>query len=90
MFTERLQILLGPDQRRRREAEVSRRSVSVARLVREAIAASYGGMSTDARVGAVGEIARLEDRFLSPEELGRLAEREHAETLERLLEAARP
>ncbi len=76
MFSERLQILVTPEQRRRLEAEARRRETSVASLVRDAVDARYATATRDERLAAAGEIAQLEGRFLKPAELNRLVEAE--------------
>lgn len=89
MYSERLQILLTPEQRRRLELEAKRRDVSVASLVREALDARLGSVPADARLRAAEEIGRLAGRFLPPEELDRLAESERVEKLNRILDGSR-
>ncbi len=89
MYSERLQILLAPVQRKRLEAEARRRNVSVASLVREAIDARFGGVPPEERARAVEEIQRLAGRFLPPEALDRLAESERDEELDALLDNSR-
>lgn len=76
MFSELLQLLVTPEQRRRLEAEARRRDTSVASLVREAVDARYATATRDERLAAAGEIARLEGSFLEPSELNRLVEEE--------------
>lgn len=76
MFSQRLQILVTPEQRRRLEAEARRRDTSVASLVRDAVDARYASMTREERVAAVSDIAALEGRFLDPAELNRLVEAE--------------
>jgi hypothetical protein len=78
MFTERLQILVSREQRRRLEAEAERRGTSVAALVGEALDARFGAADPGARLRAVGAIAGMRGRFLPPEELERVLERERA------------
>jgi predicted transcriptional regulator len=69
MLSERLQILVSPEQRRRLEAEAKRLRSSVGALVREAIEERYGTTSAEDRLRAVEEIAALKGRFLSPDDL---------------------
>jgi hypothetical protein len=77
MFTQRLQVLISAEQRRRLEAEADRRAVSVASLIREAVDAKFGGVSRDERLRAVAAIkANRGGRYLSPEELSRIADEE--------------
>lgn len=76
MFNERLQILISPEQRRRLETEAARRGTSVAALVREALDARFGVIDPEARFRAVEAIAAMRGRFLPPEELERILERE--------------
>jgi predicted DNA-binding protein len=69
MLTERLQILISPDQRRRLEAEAERRGSSVASVVREAIDTRLAGPTREDRMKAVEEIAAMKGRYLSVEEM---------------------
>jgi predicted transcriptional regulator len=85
MLSERLQILVTPEQRRRLQSEARDRGASVGGLVREAIDARYGGFSREERIQAVEEMARAEGgRFVSPDELNRIVEEERDEEFERL------
>ena len=74
MFTERLQILVSPEQRKRLEAEAGRRGTSVAALIREAVDEYLGATPPDQRLRAVEGIGGMRGRFLSPDELERLVE----------------
>lgn len=76
MLTERLQILISPEQRCRLEAEAARRGTSVAALVREALDARFGTTDPGARLRAVEEISRMRGTFLPPEEHERVLELE--------------
>lgn len=69
MLTERLQVLISPDQRQRLEAEAERRGASVATLVREAIDASLQGPTRAERREAVATIKAMRGTYLSPEEI---------------------
>jgi hypothetical protein len=73
MFSERLQILVSKEQRRRLEEAAQLRNASVGSVVRDAVDAELGrGVSRQDRLGAVSAIAAMRDApFLSPEELGR-------------------
>ena len=85
MLTERLQILVTPEQRRRLQSEARERGASVGGLVREAIDARFGAFSRQARVEAVEEIAAMEGgRSIPPDELNRLFEGGRDEEFERL------
>ncbi len=85
MLSERLQVLITPEQRRRLQAEARARGASVGGLVREAIDARFGDFSREAKVEAVEQIARMEGgRFIPPDELNRIVEEERDEELERL------
>jgi predicted DNA-binding protein len=53
MYSERMQILLSPSQRRRLEAEAKRRGMSVAAVVREAIDARVETVPPDRRRAAM-------------------------------------
>jgi len=76
MFSERLQILVSPEQRRRMEAEAGRRGTSVAALIREAVDEYLGAIPPDRRIRAVEEIGGMRGGFLSPAQLERLVEEE--------------
>jgi hypothetical protein len=74
MFSERLQILLSPDQRRRWEAEAKRRGTSVASMIRDAVDRDLGAVDRPVRVGAVDAIRAMRGRFLTIDELERVIE----------------
>jgi hypothetical protein len=77
MFTERLQVLMSKEQRRRLEAEAKRRHSSVGALIREAIDARGAVATPDERSRAVAEIKSMRGgRFLSPGELERVVDDE--------------
>jgi hypothetical protein len=76
MFSERLQILLSPEQRRRWEAEAKRRGTSVASLIRDAVDRDLGSVDRPARIEAVDAIRALRGRFLTVDELDRVVEEE--------------
>lgn len=52
MLSERLQILLDPDRRRRLEEEAASRGTSVAALIREAIDLAFPSTGDDRRAAA--------------------------------------
>lgn len=82
MLNERLQILVTPDQRRRLQEEAKRRRSSVAALIREAIDARFGAVTRADRLRALEEIRAMKGgRFVPPDELDRLIEREHDDVL---------
>jgi hypothetical protein len=77
MITERVQILLTPQQRRRLEDEAKRQSRSIASLVREAIDARFSPIGREERVAAVVAISAMNGgRFLTPEQINRAIEEE--------------
>lgn len=77
MFSERLQVLMSKEQRRRLEAEAKRRHSSVGALIREAIDSRGGGATPEERSRAVAEIREMrEGRFLSPAKLERIIDQE--------------
>jgi hypothetical protein len=89
MFTERLQILVSKEQRRRLEREAKRRNSSVASVIRDAVDAELGGVSRQDRMQAVEAISRLHGvPFLPPEELARELDRFHQEEIDRGLPGA--
>jgi hypothetical protein len=70
MLNERLQILITKQQRVRLEAEARQRNVSVGRLIREAIDATYGAITTQERLDSVEQIGQLSGgKFLTPDEI---------------------
>lgn len=84
MYSERLQLLLSPGQRRRLDAEARRTGASVASLVREAIDERYGRMPTDEerraafeRLAWAGESGPLRET-MTPEDINRA----HSEAVE--------
>ena len=83
MLTERLQILVDPEQRRRLEDEARRSGVSVGALVREAIDARVGAAAVEERLHAVEAIRALSGSDLTPEEIDEIIGEER-------LQAARP
>jgi predicted transcriptional regulator len=77
MFSERLQILISPEQRRALEAEAERREASVASVIREAIDLRLGTVDRAARLRAVEELSAMNaGPFLTPEELNRIVAEE--------------
>jgi len=76
MFSERLQILVSPEQRKRWEAEAKRRGTSVAGLIRAAVDRDVSSLDRGDRASAVDQIRAMRGRFLPPDELDRLVEEE--------------
>jgi hypothetical protein len=77
MFTERLQVLMSKEQRRRLEAEAKRRRSSVGALIREAIDTRGAGANREERSRAIAEIKGMRGgRFLPPKELERVIDEE--------------
>ncbi|MFZ0216016.1 MAG: antitoxin [Candidatus Dormiibacterota bacterium] len=87
MLTERMQILLTPEQRARLEAEAREQGRSVASLVREAIDARYDLPHRGQRLTALAAIGAMHGPYLSPDELQRLV---GDERLGNIPEAPRP
>lgn len=85
MLSERLQILVTPEQRRRLETEARERGASVGGLIREVIDANFGGASHEERQRALERIDSMEGDFLPPEELDRIADEERTARLVRHL-----
>lgn len=77
MLTERLQILVSPEQRRRLEDEAERRGTSVAGVVREAVDAQLDTVCREDRIRAVEEIAAMRAEYLPPDELNRMIEEQY-------------
>jgi hypothetical protein len=72
MYSERMQIFLSRDQRRRLQAEAHARGTSVGSLVREAIDARFGGVSADDRRAALERMRRRSAEELPPDQLKEL------------------
>jgi hypothetical protein len=78
MYSERLQILVTPEQRRRWELEAKRRGTSIAGLIRDSVDREMGSLDREDRASAVDAIRAMHGRFLPPNELDRLVEEERA------------
>lgn len=76
MLTERLQILVDREQRRRLEEEARRSGRSVGAIVREAIDARVGARRVEERLRAVEAITNLDGVYLPPDELEELIDEE--------------
>ena len=72
MYSERLQILLTPDQRRRLQREAKRRKSSVTALVREAVEAHFGVAPEGSKEQAYRAIVGRRSRYVAPETLDEL------------------
>jgi hypothetical protein len=77
MFSERLQILISPEQRRALEAEAERQEASVASVIREAIDLRLRTVDRSERLRALEEIRAMRSGpFLTPDERNRIVEEE--------------
>lgn len=76
MLTDRLQILVTQEQRRRLEAHAGHLGVSVGKVVRDAIDETLGAATPDARLRAAEEIVAMGAAFTPPEELERILDEE--------------
>jgi hypothetical protein len=74
MYSERLQIMLTPEQRRHIQQEAQRRGTSVAALIREAITEHLGAAPEEDRALAYRSIVVRRARFLAPDRLDELVE----------------
>lgn len=84
MYTERLQILVSKDQRRRLEQEAERRGASVASVIRDAVETQLGTVTREDRLQAVQRIAALPALpYLPPDELQRMIDESRSEAIER-------
>jgi hypothetical protein len=84
MYSERLQILVSKEQRRRLEAEAKRRKSSVASVIRGAVEAELGGVSRQDRLDAVKRIAAMRPgAYLPPDALRRAIDEARTEGIER-------
>lgn len=72
MYSERLQILVSPEQRRRLEAEAKRKKTSVAALIRDAIDARIEPISADQRADALDRLKMRRIAFVPLEGLNAL------------------
>lgn len=87
MYSERIQLLISPEQRRRLEQEAKRRGTSIAAVVRDAVDSTLGGPTREERMAAVERIrARHGAPFLTPEELNRLVAEEREANFPELFE----
>ena len=82
MYSERLQLLLSPEQRRRLDDEAKRTGASIASLIRDALDERYGRLPTrEERMAAVERIRNSKPGprvKLTPEDINRM----HEEQLE--------
>jgi ribosome maturation protein Sdo1 len=77
MYSERIQLLISKEQRRRLEQEAKRRGTSVASVVRDAVDAQLGAPTRQQRLEALERIrSRHGAPFLTPEELNDLVAEE--------------
>ena len=76
MYSERLQILVTPEQRKRWDLAARRRGTSVAGLIRDAVDRDMASLDREDRASAVDAIRAMRGRFLPPDELDRLVEEE--------------
>lgn len=75
MYSERLQILLTPEQRRRLQHESRRRKTSVTALVREAVDEHFGAEPEGSKEQAYRSIVARRSRYVPPDKLDELVER---------------
>jgi len=76
MYTERLQILVSPEQRKRLESAAKRTGASVSALIRDAVDQHLGSVGPQGRLEALGGIRAMHGRFLPVDELERLVAEE--------------
>jgi hypothetical protein len=74
MYSERLQILLTSDQRRRLQHESKRRKTSVTALIREAVDEHFGVEPEGSKEQAYRSIVARRSRFVAPDKLDELVE----------------
>lgn len=84
MLSERLQILVTPEQRRRLEREAERRNESVGSLIREAVDATFGGASETDRQEALDAIRTMRGSYAAADEINRIVEEEREALLDQL------
>lgn len=78
MFSERLQLLISPEQRTRWENEAKRRGVSVAGLIRESVDRDLSSLGGTDRAKAVRAIRAMKGRHLTVGEMDRIVGEERA------------
>ncbi|MCP9490652.1 MAG: hypothetical protein MSC31_12350 [Solirubrobacteraceae bacterium MAG38_C4-C5] len=86
MLSDRLQILVTREQRRRLEEQAGHLGVSVGKVVRDAIDETLGAAPPEARLLAAEEIVAMEAVFVAPEELERILEEERERPFSALLD----
>ncbi len=85
MYSERIQLLVSKNQRRRLEQEAKRRGTSVASVIRDAVDAQIAGPTPEERHAALERIRSMHsDVFLTPEELNDLVAEEREANLPEL------
>ncbi len=89
MLSERLQILLSPEQKQRLESEARSRGISVGGLVREAIEGALGGPSPEVRARALERTRARRVAFLTPQEIDAILDDAKNERWERLVRDGR-
>lgn len=91
MLNQRLQVLVGPEQRRRLDGEARRRGISVGAVVREAIDSQLGRTSREERLTAIEEMARVASgKALPVEELDRIVDAERARRFDHARDESSP
>lgn len=89
MYSERLQLLLSPEQRRRLDDEARRTGASIASLIRDALDERYGRLPTrEERMAALERIRKAgsgksSQRTITPEEINRAHEEQVEERARR-------
>lgn len=82
MNTERLQVLLTPEQRRRLEAEARQQGRSVASLIREAVDARFGEPTREHRLAAFEAIKGMKGGLgVDSEDLRRMIDESHEDEI---------
>lgn len=84
MYSQRLQILVSKEQRKRLESEARRRKTSVASVIRDAVDKELGRGSREDRLRAVAAIGKIEGiPYLPPDELRKAIDEARAEGIDR-------
>lgn len=85
MYSERMQILISPEQRQRLEVEAADRGISVAAAVRQAIDAQYGvGPTRQERIAAAARICSGRAESIPIDELEELIDSRFDDEMERI------
>lgn len=86
MLSDRLQILVTSEQRRRLEDKAGHLGVSVGKVVRDAIDETLGAATPENRLRAAEEIVAMKAVFVAPRELESILDEERERPFSALLD----